>query len=225
VPGRGNLAVLNRIHPWRFFGEIVVVILIATYMADTASTYRIALSETYWRLLHLPIDLPNKNRYCIYIQLVANWRVIPAHSGDCEGETMPRPRKTLPSGARSHILRCAEDAALQPTKICRALGLSYKVWTRILRDDEDAQALWTEAKAIERDSVVGKMYSLAMEGDVQAARFILGARHGLRENGATDGAEGRSSVVINLPASLDANTYRRLLSVEQAEAKAISHDD
>ncbi|WP_184947786.1 hypothetical protein [Salinisphaera orenii] len=106
---------------------------------------------------------------------------------------------------------------MQPTKICRALGLSYKVWKRILRDDEDAQALWEEAKAIERDAVVAKMYALAMEGDVSAARFILASRHGLSEKGDTAGAE-RSSVTINLPGSMSARQYERLVSVEHNEA-------
>lgn len=134
---------------------------------------------------------------------------------------MPRPRKHLPSGAREFILKCAEDTALQETKIAKALGMSYATWKKILKHDPDAQALWDEAQAIERDHIVQKLYDRACEGDVPAARFLLGARHGLRENGATEGSEGRSSVTINLPGSMNAKQYERLISVEP---EAVGHD-
>ncbi len=126
---------------------------------------------------------------------------------------MPRPRKYLPPGAREYILAAAEDNALAETKICRALGMGFRAWRRILAEDADAGALWAEALAIERDAIVGKLFDRAMEGDVQAARFMLGARHGLREQGGTGDAT-RSSVTINLPGSMSAKQYERLITVE-----------
>ena len=134
---------------------------------------------------------------------------------------MPRPRKWLPAGARDYILTCAQDAALAETKICKALGMSYQTWKRILKHDPDAKALWTEALAIERDAVVGKLYDRAMEGDTNAARFLLGARHNMRESGDTAGAEGRSSVTINLPGSMSAKQYEKLI---QVEPERVEHD-
>lgn len=134
---------------------------------------------------------------------------------------MPRPRKRLPAGAREYVLQCAEGAALAETKIARGLGMGFATWRRILKTDPDAQALWTEAKAVERDTIVQKLYDRALEGDVQASRFLLGARHGLREQGAAEGAEGRSSVTINLPGSMSAAQYKRMVSVEP---EAVEHD-
>lgn len=128
---------------------------------------------------------------------------------------MPRPRRHLPPGARDYVLSCAEGAALSETKIARALGMTFKTWRRILKDDPDARALWDEALAIERDTVVQKLYERAQEGDVAAARFLLGSRHGLRENGTTDADSGRSAVTINLPGALSAQQYARLIQPEQ----------
>lgn len=129
---------------------------------------------------------------------------------------MARPRKHLPPGAKEYILQCASDSSLQPTKICRALGMSYRAFTRVLRDNDDAAALWVEAKAIERDAIVQRLYERALEGDVQASRILLAVRHGMNEKGTTDDGN-QSRVVINLPGSMDAKQYQRLIEVEQSE--------
>lgn len=135
---------------------------------------------------------------------------------------MPRPRKHLPPGAREFILTAAEDGALSETKICRALGIRFRTWRRILRQDEDAKALWQEAMAVERDAVVQKLFERAMEGETAAARFLLGARHGLREQGDTGGDSGRSAVTINLPGSMSRAQYAKLI---QVEPEALEHGD
>ncbi|ORE86039.1 hypothetical protein ATO7_12118 [Oceanococcus atlanticus] len=118
----------------------------------------------------------------------------------------------------------AEDAALAETKIARALGMSFRTWRRIVREDADAKALWAEALAIERDAVLGRMYQYAIEGDVQAAKFMLAARHGLREQGA-GGEDGRSSVTINLPGALTSKQYERLIQpADPLELEAPDHE-
>ena len=123
---------------------------------------------------------------------------------------MARKRKHLPPGAKEYILQLAQDNALQETKICKALGLHFETWRRILRDDEDAKALWEHAKAIERDSVLESVYTKALEGDMQAARFLLAARHGMREQGSQGDEQTSGSVVINLPPSMSETQYKRL---------------
>ena len=136
---------------------------------------------------------------------------------------MARPRTHLPPGARDLIMGQAESGALQETKVARALGLSLQVFRRILKNNDDARALWEEAMAVERDTIVNRMHSLAMEGDTKAATFLLAARHGLRERGGEDG-EGGGRVVIQLPGSMSEAQYRRVMQVEQG-APQIGADD
>ena len=128
---------------------------------------------------------------------------------------MPRPRKHLPPGARDYIMSVAESGALQETKVARGLGLSLEIFRRIIRADEHAAALWREAMAVERDTIVSRMYARALEGDVPAARFMLAARHGLREQDGGDAGQ-RSSVVIQLPGSMSEEQYKRVMQVERA---------
>ena len=127
---------------------------------------------------------------------------------------MPRPRRHLPAGARDYVLQCAADRALSETAIARGLGMSYATWKRLLRDNKDAQALWREALATERDNVLQKLFERSMEGDTGAAKFLLAARHGLSENNGKDADSGRGNVVINLPSPVTAAQYKRMVQVE-----------
>jgi hypothetical protein len=90
-----------------------------------------------------------------------------------------------------------------------------KVFRRILRDDEDAAALWSEALAVERDAILAKMYQLAQEGDTKAATFMLAARHNMRERG-DEGGDSGARVVISLPGSMSEAQYRRIIQAGPA---------
>lgn len=127
---------------------------------------------------------------------------------------MARPRVNMPPGARQFILECAADRALSETAIARGLGMSYRTWKRLLRDNEDAKALWREALATERDNVLQKLFERSMEGDTGAAKFLLAARHGLSENNGKNADSGRGNVVINLPSPVTAAQYKRMIQVE-----------
>lgn len=129
---------------------------------------------------------------------------------------MPRRRKRLPPGARAHILECAESGSLAETKVARALGMGYSTWKRIIRENDDAAALWDEALAIQRDRLYESLFDAAREGDIRAARLLLGARHGIHEQGGSDGGSG-PRVTINLPGSVSPKEYERLVS-QQPEA-------
>ena len=118
-------------------------------------------------------------------------------------------------------MACAEQGALQETKIARGLGLAFATWRKILANDTDAKQLWDEARAAERDQIVSKLHDRAMEGDTNAARFLLAANHGMRENGGT-GDDSRSPVTINLPAPMSEAQYRRLF---EQQPQGIEHGD
>lgn len=140
---------------------------------------------------------------------------------------MARPRKSLPPGARRLILAQAENG-LAETKVCEALGLNWQQWKKLLAEDEATQKLWEEALAIERDRIVQAMHSQALDGDMQAARFLLAARHGLRENAAQEG-ESKPNVTISLPPSLTKGEYERLRqgtnSLAPSTPEAVTSDD
>jgi hypothetical protein len=115
----------------------------------------------------------------------------------------------------------AQGGSLQETKIARALGLTLQSFRRIIKNNEDAQAVWEEGLAAERDAILAKMSQLALEGDQKAAQFLLAARHGLRERGGDDGDSG-ARVVISLPNSMSEAQYRRVMQVEQ-QSPQIGH--
>ena len=131
---------------------------------------------------------------------------------------MARPRKSLPPGAREYLMACACDGSLQETKIAAALGMSYRAWKRVLKDNEDARLLWAEALATERDVIVQSVYAEARGGNIQAARLLLGARHGVRENNESASDTGRGGVTINLPGSMSAAQYAKLIQVDEPDA-------
>jgi len=109
----------------------------------------------------------------------------------------------------------AESGALKETTVARGLGLSLQVFRRVLRDDPDARALWDEALAVERDTIIQRMHTLAMEGDQKAAQFLLAARHGLRERNEDNGDSG-GRVVIQLPGSMSESQYERMIQADKA---------
>lgn len=123
---------------------------------------------------------------------------------------MARPRRTLPPGAKRYILDQARTG-LSETRIAEGLGLDYKSWKRILEDDPEAKEVWDQALAIERDRLVEKLHELATDGNLNALRLMLAARHGVHESNA-NGETEQSKVTINLPSSLTSNEYGRLVS-------------
>ncbi len=128
---------------------------------------------------------------------------------------MPRPRKTLPEGGLATIRELA-SAGANEVHIAKALGMSFETWKRIRDEDEDAQAAWQEARAIECEALSGMLYRQAIEDkNTTAAIFLLKARHGYRDQGPTDGSSeaSRVAVVFNLPAPLSGEQWGKLVEV------------
>jgi len=126
---------------------------------------------------------------------------------------MARPRKTLPAGGLQ-VIRDMAAKGVAEVRLARALKMDYRTWARIRDTDPEAKAAYREAKAIERDALVGKLYEQAMEGNTVAAIFLLKARHGYRDIGDPPAPEGsRVNLVFNLPAPLEPDQYTKLVEV------------
>lgn len=130
---------------------------------------------------------------------------------------MPRPRKYLPANGVDIIKDCA-SRGVRESEIARALGMSMPTWRRIREEDPKAAEAYQEAKAVELDSLVGKLYEKAMDGDSAAAMFLLKSRHGYRDHGPADGDDSRVNINLTLPTSLDPDKYQRLI---EHSAKAV----
>jgi hypothetical protein len=125
---------------------------------------------------------------------------------------MPRPRKSLPANGLDIIRQMARNGC-QETKIAQALGLSFKTWVRLRKEDPEARAVWEEARAIEHDAIMGKLFQLGMEEDnAGALMFLMRARHGYRDQGSTDPADASRPIVnIVLPSPMRPEDYVKLI--------------
>lgn len=133
---------------------------------------------------------------------------------------MARPRKTLPKNGLEIIRDCA-SRGVSETDLAKALGMDHKTWRRLRDENPETKAAWEEAKAIERDQLVGVLFEAATkDNNISAAMFLLKARHGYRDHGATEGDDqGRVSITFNLPAPMKPTDYGRLVEQPQETDK------
>lgn len=92
--------------------------------------------------------------------------------------------------------------------IARACGMSQPVFGRLKKEQPEIIDALEAGRQVEHDALRGKLFDLAMNGQVVPAIFLLKTRHGYRENDAP--RESASTVVINLPSALPADQYRVL---------------
>lgn len=134
---------------------------------------------------------------------------------------MGRPRRTLPPGSRDMLLSLAKSGTLKESAAAQHLGISMTEFRRLLRDNEQAKEIWSEALATERDELLGKLHDLAKGGDRAAIQFLLSARHGMSDKTPPPSSD-RVTVVFNLPQAMTPEQYAKALTVKQQEA--IEHD-
>lgn len=115
----------------------------------------------------------------------------------------------VPDGYR--IIEELASRGCSEVTIARALGMSQDTWRREKSEDPKAVEALERGRAVEHDSLVGKLYESAMKGNVVAALFLLKARHGYRE-GHTIEHQQNVRVTLELPAALDPNTYARVIN-------------
>ena len=133
---------------------------------------------------------------------------------------MARPFEKLPPGAKTHLESMAASGLLSESAAATALGMPLDQFRRVVVDHAPSKEIWENALAVERDQLLGALYSKAVDGDVKAAQTLLAVRHGLTEK-QPKGASERVSVVFNLPAALDPAEYAKAVKVEQEK---LGHD-
>lgn len=125
---------------------------------------------------------------------------------------MARPFERLPPGSRDALLAMASQG-LKESTAATALGVPLKDFRRVITKNPEAKALWQEAMSVERDALIGALFSRAIEGDTKAAQFLLAARHGMSERQVDTPGE-RVSIVFQLPAALNPEQYAKLVQLQ-----------
>lgn len=133
---------------------------------------------------------------------------------------MARPFEKLPPGAKNHLEAMAATGLLSESAAATALGMPLDQFRRVIVEHGPSKEIWENALAVERDQLLGALYSSAVGGDTKAAQTLLAVRHGMTEK-QPKGATERVSVVFNLPAALDPAEYAKAVMVQQ---ERLEHD-
>ncbi len=137
---------------------------------------------------------------------------------------MARPYTSLPTGAKNHLLAMAERGLLSETRAANALGMPVDQFRSVVSDDKKSKEIWNEALAVEKDTLLEKLWALADSGDRQAATTLLAVRHGLTEKQPTGGGGG-VTVNFTLPAALDPSEYMKTVQAVQKSLPDGGGDD
>jgi len=119
---------------------------------------------------------------------------------------MARPFTKLPPGARDCLEAMAASTGLKESTAARALGMPVGQLRKVIKVNPEAAELWEDCLSIERDALLERLWNRSKEGDVQASKFLLAARHGMSEQRPPDKSE-RVNIVFNLPAAMDPAKY------------------
>jgi len=99
--------------------------------------------------------------------------------------------------------------------IATALGIPRRTLFDLRKRQPELDAAVREGATVFEHVLVSALVRQALEGYAPAAMFLLKTRFGYREGEALDAEQARPSVVINLPAAMSPEDYRRLISLEQ----------
>jgi len=107
------------------------------------------------------------------------------------------------------------------TDIAAKLGMSFPTWHRLKQERADIQQAMAEGNSHLHEQVFGMLYKRAMDGDTIAILFLLKSRFAYKE-GTTQEVNHNVRVSFELPASLSADHYSKLIS---PTPDLIEHDD
>ena len=120
---------------------------------------------------------------------------------------LPQPRRALTKADLPAITQLAARG-VRETDIARALGIGAQTWQRLRREDDAVIAAYDDGKQQLHDSLIGKLYERAMNGDTACLIFSCKVLLGYREN--EPAAEFRPQINITLPAALPMEKFETL---------------
>ncbi|MES9887278.1 MAG: hypothetical protein ABW140_10730 [Candidatus Sedimenticola sp. 6PFRAG1] len=125
---------------------------------------------------------------------------------------MARPKKFIKEGQYKLITEMAARG-LREVDIARGLGMAFTTWARIKDEDPKALDALEEGRGIEHEALVGKLFDMAMKGNVVALLFALKSRHGYREGIAIE-HNSNVRVTFDLPGALSTDQYAKVIEQE-----------
>lgn len=131
--------------------------------------------------------------------------------------------KVAPPANVFEILRAVGEKGATKTEAARVFGVNIATFNRWLEEYPEVHEAWEEAKQLEHDMLVNKLFSLAMEGNVIAILFALKARFAYVE-GAAATTQNNVSITFNMPGAKTPEQYRATIDAVHSgshEVKAI----
>lgn len=116
-----------------------------------------------------------------------------------------------PPANAAEIVRQASENGCLVGQIATALGVSrttFGVWRERF---PEIDAAYREGHKVEHDALVGKLFAMAMTGNVTAILFSLKARHGYQDTGGVV-VENKVSINFQLPAALSPADYVKTIA-------------
>lgn len=115
------------------------------------------------------------------------------------------------------LIRRMFAAGHNQSSVATALGISRSSFGHLRKRDERVQEAYEEGLGAFEYEMVEYLAKAAEKGNVAAAMFLLKTRCGYRENGDPSEVAPRSNVIINLPASIPMEEYRKAIDVRIEE--------
>jgi len=100
----------------------------------------------------------------------------------------------------------AAASGLKESTAARALGMPLSQFRKVIKHNPEAAELWEDCLSIERDALLERLWNRSKEGDTQAAKYLLAARHGMSEQ-RPEKAERGVNVTFVLPSAMDPAKY------------------
>lgn len=134
---------------------------------------------------------------------------------------MARHWTRLPPGARDALESMAATTGLRESTAARALGMPVSQLRKVIKKNPEAAELWEDCLSIERDVLLDRLWNRTKEGDTNATKYLLAARHGMSEQ-RPEKSE-RVHVTFQLPAAMNPDGYLASIKpvpIEHAEDAA-----
>lgn len=129
-----------------------------------------------------------------------------------------RPPKKLPADGLALIQKLAARG-VRERDIARACGMGHQTFHNLKQQDQSISDALDAGRQQMHDALIGKLYSLAMKGEIVPLLFILKSRFGYSDGQQPQ--DQRPQVIINLPAPASVESYPPAQIIEHDSVKAL----